>query len=275
MIDVGKTLRLGRIFDPQTETALVVPMDHGVALYTQVLEDPRQLVRSLADAGANAFLLNRGLAKFVASEIRGRAGLILRVSCCTGFNSDATQQMVVSTVEEALRLGADAVAPSFFFGTENEPRDLRLWGLLADECDKWAMPLFPEVHPPAGEGALPHSGPYSMEAMRLCVRAAGEIGADFIKTWYSGDPQSYREVVDNSLVPILIAGGPKADTPREVLAMVNGAMAAGARGVCVGRNVFMAENPAAMLAAIAQIIRRRTSVDEALEGLRRFGTAGS
>jgi len=259
---------MGRIFDAQSGTALVVAMDHGIGGYVQVLEDPRPMVRSLVEAGANAFLVTNGFAKCIGDEIRGRASLILRVSCCSGFNSRVTEQIVVSTVEEALRLGADAVAPNFFFGTENEPRDLQLWGQLADECDKWGVPLFPEVHPPAGEGAQPYAGPYTVDAMRLCVRIASEMGADFIKTWFNGDSKSYSQVVRNSLVPILIAGGPKADTGREVLEMVKSAMDAGVRGVSIGRKIVLAENPAAMTRAIAMIMRRKASVEEALDELR-------
>jgi len=144
---------------------------------------------------------------------------------------------------------------------------LRLWGQLAAECDKWGMPLFPEVHPPAGEGAMPFVGPYTVDEMRLCVRTAGEIGADFIKTWYNGDPQSYSQVVSNSLVPILIAGGPKADTGRQVLQMVRGAVDAGVRGVCIGRNIWTYHDPGAMTRAVARILREDASVEDAMSEL--------
>ena len=266
--DTGKQLRMARIFDPSTGKAIVMPMDHPLFAYHEVLEDPRPLVRGLIQAGATAFLMNRGTAKFVTTELAGRAGLILRVSIATAFTQRDTDYAVASTVEEALRLGADAVAPCVFLGSDHEKEDLRLWGFMADECDKWGMPIFPEVHPPAElSGAVAHQGPYTVEAMRLCVRISAEIGADFIKTWYTGDAKSYREVLRYSLVPVLIAGGPPATTPQTCLQMVKGAMEAGAGGICIGRKVWGWEDPFGMCRAVTRIVRDGASVEEALQEL--------
>lgn len=267
LLVLGKKLRLGRIFDPKTETALIVPMDHPVAGYFEALEDPREKIKSLADAGVNAFLFRRGLAKFAASEYKGRSALILRVTSSTGLRNKLSEEIFVSTVEEALRLGADAIAATVFVGSPREPEDLRNLGLIADACDEWNMPLLGEMIPIGGKEALPYDGPYSMEDVRLAVRIGAEEGCDFIKTHYTGDSESFKKVVKYSTVPIVIAGGQKKDTVEGTLEMVKGAIDAGAAGICMGRNLWGYKDSLSLLRAIRKIMWEHTSVKEAIKEL--------
>jgi fructose-bisphosphate aldolase/2-amino-3,7-dideoxy-D-threo-hept-6-ulosonate synthase len=262
---MGKTLRLGRLFDADSNTSMILPMDHGVEepVYSE-LERPQELIASLAGAGVNAFLMRRGLAAFAAETIAGRAGWVLRLTGRTGLSPGLeTEQIVFAGVEEALRNGADAVVPTFFVGPETEAIQVPQLGAIADECNKLGIPLLAEIFPVGGPDATPYDGPYTVDDMRVAVRVASEEGADFIKTWYTGDPESFRRVIDYSLVPVLIAGGPKARNDRDVLQMVRGAMDAGASGIAMGRKIWQSRDPAAMVAALAAIIRHGASVDEA------------
>jgi fructose-bisphosphate aldolase/2-amino-3,7-dideoxy-D-threo-hept-6-ulosonate synthase len=262
---MGKTLRLGRLFDADSNTSMILPMDHGVEepVYGE-LERPQELIASLAGAGVNAFLMRRGLAAFAAETIAGRAGWVQRLTGRTGLSPGLeTEQLVFAGVEEALRNGADAVVPTFFIGPETEAIQVPQLGAIADECNKLGVPLLAEIFPVGGPDATPYDGPYTVDDMRVAVRVASEEGADFIKTWYTGDPESFRRVVDYSLVPVLIAGGPKARNDRDVLEMVRGAMDAGASGIAMGRKIWQSRDPAAMVAALAAIIRDGASVDEA------------
>ena len=264
---MGKTLRLGRLFDSGSNTSMILPMDHGVEepVYTE-LERPQDLVASLARAGVNAFLMRRGLAAFAAETIAGRAGWVQRLTGRTGLSPGLeNEQLVFAGVEEALRNGADAVVPTFFIGPETEAIQVPQLGAIADECNRLGVPLLAEIFPVGGPDATPYDGPYTVDDMRVAVRVASEEGADFIKTWYTGDPESFRRVIDYSLVPVLIAGGPKARNDRDVLEMVRGAMDAGASGIAMGRKIWQSRDPAAMVAALAAIIRHGASVDEAAE----------
>jgi fructose-bisphosphate aldolase / 2-amino-3,7-dideoxy-D-threo-hept-6-ulosonate synthase len=263
---IGKTLRLGRLFDPDSNTSMILPMDHGVEepVYGE-LERPRELIASLAGAGVNGFLMRRGLAAFAAETFAGRAGWVLRLTGRTGLSPGLeTEQLVFAGVEEALRNGADAVVPTFFIGPRTEAVQLPQLGAIADECNRLGVPLLAEIFPVGGADAVPYDGPYTVAEMRVAVRVASEEGADFIKTWYTGDPRSFRRVIDYSLVPVLIAGGPRASNERDVLEMVRGAMDAGASGIAMGRKIWQSRDPAAMVAALAAIIRHGASVDEAL-----------
>ena len=265
---MGKALRLGRLFDADSNTSIVLPMDHGVEEHGYgELERPTELVASLATAGVDAFIMRRGLASFAASSFAGRAGWVLRLTARTGLSPGLeTEQLVLASVAEALHNGADAVVPTFFLGPDTEAVQLPLLGAIADECNRLGMPLLAEIFPAGGPEAAPYDGPYTVEDMRVAVRVASEEGADFIKTWYTGDPESFRRVIDYSLVPVLIAGGPKAKNDRDVLQMVRGAMDAGAAGIAMGRKIWQSRDPAAMVRALAAIIRSGASVDEA-EGL--------
>jgi fructose-bisphosphate aldolase / 2-amino-3,7-dideoxy-D-threo-hept-6-ulosonate synthase len=262
---LGKTLRLGRLFDADSNTSMILPMDHGVEepVYRE-LERPTDLIASLARAGVNAFLMRRGLAAFAAETIAGRAGWVQRLTGRTGLSPGLeTEQLVFASVEEALRNGADAVVPTFFLGPDTEAVQLPKLGAIADECNRLGIPLLAEIFPVGGPDAAPYDGPYTVEDMRVAVRVASEEGADFIKTWYTGDPESFRRVIDYSLVPVLIAGGPKARNERDVLEMVRGAMDAGASGIAMGRKIWQSRDPAAMAGALGAIIRQGASVDEA------------
>jgi fructose-bisphosphate aldolase/2-amino-3,7-dideoxy-D-threo-hept-6-ulosonate synthase len=264
---MGKTLRLARLFDPDSHTSIILPMDHGVeeAGYTE-LERPIELVRSLAEAGVNGFLTRRGLAAFATDQFAGRAGWVQRLTARTGLSPGLeNDQLVLASVEQALHNGADAVVPTFFIGPTTEAVQLPALGAIADECNRLAIPLLAEIFPVGGADVTPYDGPYTIDDMRVAVRVASEEGADFIKTWYTGDPESFRQVVDYSLVPVLVAGGPKAHTERDVLELVRGAMDGGASGIAMGRKIWQSADPAGMVRALAAIIRDRASVDDALE----------
>jgi fructose-bisphosphate aldolase / 2-amino-3,7-dideoxy-D-threo-hept-6-ulosonate synthase len=262
---MGKELRLGRLFDPDSKTSIVLPMDHGVEDpgYGE-LERPAGLVSDLAAAGVNAFLMRRGLAAYSSALIAGRAGLVVRLTGRTGLSPGLeNDQLVFAGAREALRNGADAVVPTFFIGPGTEATQVPQFGAIADECNELGLPLLAEIFPVGGPEATPYDGPYSVGDMRVAVRVASEEGADVIKTWYTGDPASFAKVVDYSLVPVLIAGGPKAENLRDVLAMVRGAIDAGAAGIAMGRKIWQSPDPAGMVRALSAIIRGGASVDDA------------
>ena len=129
------------------------------------------------------------------------------------------------------------------------------------------MPFLAEVFPIGGKDTAPFDGPYTAEELRLAVRVGYEFGADFIKTSYSGDVESFRKVVKNCPIPIVIAGGPKTKSVEEVLKMVRGAMDAGALGIAMGRKVWGSSNPINLVEALKLVVRENRSVEEALRAL--------
>ncbi len=266
-MSLGKKLRMHRIFDFKTNTTLILPMDHAIEGYFKQLEDPRPIIRQAVDAGANALLLRRGLAEFAASEYSGRAGLIYRITSAPSLGDFVTDQPFISSVEEAVRLGADAVVATVFIGSAKGPELMSSFGTIADACHKWGMPFCGEMMPIGGKNSVPYDGPYNLDEVRIAVRTGAEEGADFIKTYYTGDSDSFREIVKYSMVPVVIAGGPKVDSVKEVLQIVSDAIHAGAAGIAMGRKIWGSDNPASLVRALVKIIRERASIEEAMKEL--------
>jgi fructose-bisphosphate aldolase/2-amino-3,7-dideoxy-D-threo-hept-6-ulosonate synthase len=167
--------------------------------------------------------------------------------------------MLSGTVEEALRLGADGVSLHINVGGKEEPEMLEQLGRTADECHKWNMPLLAMMYP-RGENI---KNPHDPEIVAHVARIGAELGADIVKTLYTGDIDSFTKIVKSTPVPVVIAGGPKAKTDEDVLQMTEDAMKAGAKGVTYGRNIFAHKNPDKIVDALAGIIFRKETAKEA------------
>jgi fructose-bisphosphate aldolase/2-amino-3,7-dideoxy-D-threo-hept-6-ulosonate synthase len=261
---IGKSIRMERIVDRKSGRSVIVPMDHGVTsgpIYG--LTDMRNAVNGVAEGGANAVLLHKGI---VTAGHRGYGkdiGLIIHLSASTSLGPDPLNKVVVAQVEEAIRLGADAVSMHVNVGAETESGMLEALGMMTMICEEWSMPLLAMMYPRGKKVKNEHDP----ELVKHAARVGAELGADVIKTNYTGDPDSFKEVISGCPVPVIIAGGPKANTDAEVLKMVEDAIAAGASGVSIGRNVFQHKNPADMTRAMSKVVHEGFSAEEAMRML--------
>lgn len=261
---IGKIIRMERIINRETGRTVIVPMDHGVSIGpVPGLLDMTQIIDQVATGGANAVLIHKGI---VVTGHRGYGrdiGLIVHLSASTSLGPDPNHKVLVTSVEKALKLGADAVSVHVNVGSEREPEMLLKLGTVAETCDEWGMPLIAMMYP-RGKKIKDEHDP---EVVKLAARAGAELGADIIKTNYTGDPDTFKEVVEGCPVPVVIAGGPKVETEGELLQMVKDSVEAGGAGVAIGRNIFQAESPENMTKAIAAIVHDEIEVDEALKML--------
>jgi class I fructose-bisphosphate aldolase len=276
MSDYGKQIRLNRVFNAKAKKAVIVAYDHGLMLGpSKAVLNPGSMIQQLTEGGADAFLISPGLLKQCLHDflVSNPPGIVLRLDWSNmwrskdllGFEEGRTR--LLAQVEDAMKLGADAVLSYLFIGSEDP--DVEAWeieknSLIARECEQLGMPQFIE---PMARGLQVGTDIYKADYIKVHTRLASELGADLIKTDYSGDYKSFKGVVEGCLVPILIAGGPKTNTPLECLKMVEDAMRAGARGVVFGRNIIEAENPKKMIAAIQQIVHDDVTAEEAVKGL--------
>ncbi len=262
MSEIGKKIRIERIIDRKSGKTLIIPMDHGVSEGPiNGLANIGDAINNAAEGGADAVLVQKGM---VAHGHRGYGhdiGLIVHMSASTSLGPDPNNKVRVCTVEEAIRLGADAVSVHINVGSDTESDQLEYLGSVADDCDYWGMPLVAMMYP-RGRG-IPNQ--HDPTVVALAARTGAELGADIIKTNYTGDPESFRTVVDGCPVPVVIAGGPKTNTDREFLEVIRDAIEAGAAGAAAGRNVFQAEDPVRMTRAISSLVHDNISVDEALK----------
>jgi len=265
MSQVGKNVRMERIINRKTRKLIIVPMDHGVSSGPiRGLLDMPKIIDKVAEGGANAVLLHKGIVKTGHRGYGRDIGLILHLSASTSLGPDPNNKVLVSTVEEAIKLGADAVSIHVNVGAEDEADMLEQLGWISKECTEWSMPLLAMMYPRGKKITSEHD----VEVVKLAARAGAELGADIIKTNYTGDPDSFREVTKGCPVPVVIAGGPKMNTTRDVLEMVRDSIEAGGVGTSIGRNVFQAEDPTKMVRAFTKIIHEGASVDEAMEELK-------
>lgn len=262
----GKKIRLERIIDRNTGKSIIVPMDHGVSVGPiQGLVDMGRTVDAVAGGGANAVLGHLALPLFGHRHHGKDIGLILHLSASTCVNpTDPNDKVIVNTVQNAVKMGADGVSVHVNIGSKTESRQLEALGRIAVECLEWGMPLLAMMYP-RGEGLT--SDEKSVEMVKLAARIGAELGADLIKTYYTGDPETMREVVKGCPAPVLIAGGSKL-SDEDTLKMIRGAMDAGCAGLSMGRNAFQHDNPEKFVAAAARIVHGDASYEEALAFLR-------
>lgn len=270
-MQIGKAIRLERITNRQTGNTVIVPMDHGVTVGPiKGLIDLPAAVDKVANGGADAVLGHVGLPRLGHRGYGKDVGLILHLSASTQLAPDSNHKVLVSSVERAIKYGADAVSIHVNLGAEDESQMLQDFGQVAMACEEWGMPLLAMVYT---RGAK-IKNEYDVEVTKLAARVGAELGADIVKVVYTGSPRSFRQVVEGAGghlpggIKVVIAGGEKMETDEEVLGMVAGAMEAGAAGISIGRNAFQHAKPELMTAALVSIVHEGKSVDQALRILR-------
>ncbi len=265
MVDFSKR-RMHRIFGDDGR-CLIVAMDHGLGANVHPhLADPGSVLDAAVQGGADAILSSAGVLKSFASRFQ-RLGVILRAdgghSALLREGGQRVPRRLYS-VEDALRLGADAIACMGFPGTPGEAESLGNLAALTSQAAEWSVPVMAEMLP----GGFRRIGAqHTPENIRLAVRIGAEFGADFIKTKFVGPVAAFREVVRHSYRPILVLGGNTVDDPRACLTQIKQAMDSGARGAVIGRNIWGHGCPQRMVRALSRIIHGGSSIDAAAEEL--------
>ncbi|ADN37449.1 predicted phospho-2-dehydro-3-deoxyheptonate aldolase [Methanolacinia petrolearia DSM 11571] len=260
----GKEIRLERIMRRDTGTTVIVPMDHGVTSGPiPGLIDLDRSVELVARGGANAVIGHMGLALHGHRKGGPDIGLILHLSASTDLGPDPNDKVLVNTVQNALKMGADGVSVHINIGAESEARMLQDLGSIAIECIEWGMPLLAMMYPRGKK----INDDNMVDSIKIAARVASELGADIVKTVYTGDPDTFREVTEGCHVPVVIAGGSKSDD-LTTLKLIEGSMEGGGAGVSIGRNAFQHKYPDKFVRAATMIVHERRSAEEAMEILK-------
>jgi fructose-bisphosphate aldolase, class I len=254
-----KERRMNRIFKPDGK-ALIVAMDHGlIDGPCRGLENPAKTIEKIIDGGADAILTSIGTAQRFASLL-APLGLILRADGgATSLGKANGPSAIFYTVEDLLRVGADALAVSGYPGADNEVESLLNIAALVRQGNLWGLPIMAEMVP-GGFDSAPEFR--STKNLALAARVGLELGADFIKSPYGPD---FTQVTSSCYAPVVILGGAKRGKEADMLADIKAAIECGAAGVAIGRNIFQADNPQSMTAAVAAILHKNASVEEALD----------
>jgi 3-hydroxy-5-phosphonooxypentane-2,4-dione thiolase len=257
-MDWGMRNRLARMFPGRSGNSVMLAVDHGYFMGpTRRLEDPRTTIAPLAPH-ADALALTRGvLRRCVPSECT--TPIVLRVSGgVTVLQEDLSDEAVTTSMQEAVRLNVSAVAMSVFVGSPHEHASLVNLGHLVDEGESAGMPVLAITA--VGKELEKRDARY----LALACRVSAELGAHVVKTYYC---EGFSKVVEGCPVPLVVAGGPKLDSDQAALELAHGAMAAGAHGIDMGRNIWQSDYPVPMLKALRAIVHESATLREALDVL--------
>ena len=254
----GKTRRLRRIMQQDNRT-VIVPMDHGVTVGPiQGITNMQTITDKLVKGGVDAILVHKGIAKHVDT---GNAGLIVMLSGMSNLSPNVNAKVQVCSVQEAIRIGADAVSVHVNVGAQDEDKMLQNLGKVAEECETFGIPLLAMMYPRGPK--IPNE--HAPEVVAHAARIGAELGADIIKTNYTGNIETFKAVVESCPVPVVIAGGPKCKSLEEVLQTTSDALKAGAAGLSIGRNVFQCDSPTQISKALSAIVHKGSTVEQALK----------
>lgn len=246
----------------ETNKTIIVPMDHGLTLgpIKGIEKDLGEIVNKIAIGGANAVLGHIGIPLYAHRGYGPDIGLILHLSGSTSLSPDSNYKVLVNTVLEAVKLGADGVSIHINVGTKSDPEMLETLGRVSRECREFGIPLLAMMYP-RGENI---EDEYDVEVVKIAARVAAELGADIVKTNWTGDPDSFKEVVNGCMAPVIIAGGEKSGI-KGILEITKQSIEVGGSGVAYGRNVFQAEDPTKVIRALYLIVHKNYNVEEAMK----------
>ncbi|MFC1691331.1 2-amino-3,7-dideoxy-D-threo-hept-6-ulosonate synthase [Nanoarchaeota archaeon] len=260
-MNIGKSIRMERIMNRNTKRSVIIPMDHSVGDGPiKGLIDTGETVDKVAKGGANAVIGHVGLPLHGHRKHGKDVGLILHLSASTAISPDPNNKVLVNSVQNAIKMGADAVSVHINLGATTEFRMLKDLGDVAQECMEWGMPLLAMMYPRGPE----IKNPADVKNVKIAARCAAEIGADIVKVPYTGSPETFKEVTEGCPIPVVIAGGSKG-TAKDTLKMVEDAIKAGGGGVAMGRNAFQCEDPTKLVKAVTKIVHYNKTAEEAMK----------
>ena len=255
-MEIGKQRRMQRIFKTDGRT-LIVAMDHAAYMPDVVLglEDPGKYIQEIHEAGADAVMTTLGTVRKIHSKI---CDFPIILSMESGYSN------IQDFVTQGIQLGVDMLKCMVYPFSASDPMSLDNFARLANEADRWGIPIMAEVFP----GGMNADKEWNtVEKLSSSVRVTAEAGADVIKTFYLDNMGDFSSVVQNALVPLVVLGGVKSDDPIPLLERIALCLDKGSSGVAIGRNIWAHKTPGAITRAIAAIVHEGSSVADAVKYL--------
>ena len=269
MTSVGKAMRLKRVID-QAGVSVICALDHGMTspTFLEPLADITERARETVAGGANVIMMSKGMIRVANEAFSPTTSLALLLSASANPDGARPQIVRIADIEEALTLGADAVVLFTALGGDTEASMIDILADVGRECAVLGMPFIAEAEFPTTYATVEElKQQYGFEYLRRNVRLCVELGADIVKTNWPGDQDAFAKCVEAANgTPVVLAGGSRLGDG-DLLGRMEQAMAVGAIGCSVGRNIFMHEHPEAITRALARVIRERWTAADALAAL--------
>jgi DhnA family fructose-bisphosphate aldolase class Ia len=259
---LGKEIRIERMKNPDSGRIFTVAVDHAPSYgVLSGIEDIQAVVDRVASAGPDAMVMMKGIAQRCFGPYAGRVALIMKCSTLSPYHPQ--HDVWVSSVKDAVRLGADAIAMALTVGSASQAQLMSNLGALIREAERVGMPVIVHSYP-NGE-MVPPDEVYTVERVGYAARLVMELGVDIVKTFYTGSAETFARVVEMASPALVVAaGGPRLDTDEDVLRMVESVVQASAAGITFGRNIWQSDDPAAVIGALKHILHKNGTVKEAL-----------
>lgn len=259
---IGKLIRLERIIDRNSGKTVILPMDHGLTMGPiEGLVDMKKIIDEAVEGGANAVILHKGIVISGHRSSGQDIGLIIHLTGSTSLSPTPNAKVAVCSVDEAIKLGADAVSVHINLGDPSEGTMLSHFGKVSRQCQQWGIPLLAMMYTRGDK----IKNQFDVEYVKHAARVGAELGADIVKVNYTGSPESFKEVVEGCPVPVIIAGGEKLETEIDLWKIIEGALLSGASGVSIGRNIFQHENPSLLIKTIGKMVHKNLPINEAVK----------
>ncbi len=267
---VGKSMRLKRVIDP-AGVSVICALDHGMTSpkFLEPLADIQARTAETVAGGANVIMMSKGMIRLAHPAFSPTTSLALLLSASANPEKGEPRVVQIAEIEEALRLGADAVVLFTALGGDWEVEMVRTLAAVGRECAAAGMPMIAEAEFPTTYASVEElKNKYGFEYLRRNVRLCAELGADIVKTNWPGDQEQFSRLVEAANgIPVVLAGGSRLEDS-ELLQRMEAAMAAGAIGCSVGRNIFMHRSPEAITRALSRVIRERWPAAKAMTAMR-------
>ncbi|PMP78513.1 MAG: fructose-bisphosphate aldolase [Mesoaciditoga sp.] len=274
-----KELRISRILNSKSGKSVIIPIDHGIVMgNVEGLEDPLKILKQLIDTGIDGTLLSPGIGKisldlFSSKDAPGRilTADIPLLSTVPGGSGEVVGHEIIADVEFALRYNFDIVKVLLPWGEREhvQMESVRVVSDLANECDRWNMPLM--VEPVLWGEAIPKEKRNDPKIIEHASRMALEMGADILKIPYTGNKSEFKDLVNNLKVPVFILGGPKMDSIEGVLRVAKESIEAGAKGIVFGRNVWQNPKMKDLVRALKMIVHDNAEISNAMNNFNLLG----
>ncbi len=262
---LGKQVRLNRLFNRESGNLLSIAMDHGIAYsYFDLphgLERVPEVLPKVIAGQPDALVFQKGMAMHCLPPYAGQVSWIMQSTAFSPHIPGVDHQL--AWVEDALALGADAIAMTITVGDDKQGEMVAMLGRLVSAAQPAGLPVVAHIY--AKGNQVPPEGEHSLSWVRYAARVGAEAGVDIVKVPYTGTVESFAEVVADTPLPVVAAGGPRLRSTEEVLHMVRGVMDAGARGTAIGRNVWGEKNIGAIMAALRAILHENAGAEAAVD----------
>ncbi len=262
MAMLGKQVRMSRLVNPKSDKMMAITVDHSISRgILHGLIRIQDTIDKVVAGKPDAITMTKGIAEACWPKHAGKASLLLK---CSSYSPvQPTYDTVFGDVEEAVRMGADAVSVGAMMLGDFQAEQIREIGMIAKDCMSYGMPLIGHIYP-KGE-TVAKADQTKWENIAYCVRAGAELGVDIIKTTYTGSPDTMVKVVESCPARVVIQGGDSCKTLDDYLIMTRDAMDCGVGGVTMGRFVWEYDDVTALVIVLRHMIHDGYSVKEAKE----------